>query len=159
MSLLKDTVVNGIYYNSIGVIDYTIWSKIMLDYFGPEIEKDLKDIRKWSVAIPSSMHNSFSEKLNCWEFMGCGLENNGKHINTNTGDACPACLEKKLEGIHGGKNAGRACWIVLNTMCCGEIQETYEDKCKVCVTCDFYRTVKEEEEKTFIDPYLLKEML
>ncbi len=57
MSLLKDIVIKGIYYNSIGIRDDTKWSKKMLDYFGPEIKQSMKDIRKWSVAIPASDYN------------------------------------------------------------------------------------------------------
>ena len=159
MSLLKDTVVKGMYYNSIGINDYAVWSKIMLDYFGPGIKQQMKNIRTWSIAMPGSVPKSYDPKLNCWEFMGCGLQKDGQLIKTNTRDICPACLEKKFDGIHGGENAGRSCWVVLHTMCCGEIQDTYEHKYKVCALCDFYRSVKEEENSNFINPHILKEML
>ena len=159
MSLLKDIVGKGIYYNSIGIKDYMPWSKMMLDYFGSEIEQSIKDIRMWSVVISASADNRSVLKLNCWEFMGCGLQNEGSVLNTNATDICPAYLEKKLDGIHGGNNAGRACWVVSHTMCSGRVQETYEKKFKACVICDFYRCVKEEEDNKFIISHVLKGML
>ena len=33
---------------------------------------------------------------------------------------CPVTEHRKLHGIHGGVNAGRACWIVAGTMCGGK---------------------------------------
>ena len=159
MSLLKDIVIKGIYYNSIGIRDYTKWSKKMLDYFGPEIKQSMKDIRKWSVAIPASDNNINDLKLNCWEFMGCRSEKVGNIVNADKTDVCPALLEKRLDGIHDGKNAGRACWIVSHTMCNGALQGTCEQKYKTCMLCDFYRYVMEEEENNFIRSKALKEML
>ena len=159
MSLLKDIVGKGIYYNSIGIKNYMPWSKMMLDHFGSEIKQSIKDIRMWSLVISASADNRSVLKLNCWEFMGCGLQNEASVLNTNARDICPAYLEKKLDGIHGGNNAGRACWVVSNTMCSSSVQENYEKKFKACVMCDFYRCVKEEEDNKFIISHILKGML
>ncbi len=48
-------------------------------------------------------------------------------------------------GINGGKNAGRICWLIANTMCRGDNATTFEDMITTCTECDFYKLVKEEE--------------
>lgn len=72
---------------------------------------------------------------NCWEFKGCVKMD------------CPARFEKKLNGIHGGVNAGRACWVVAGTRCGkgGEPQGTYAHKHHDCMQCEFYLKVRKEE--------------
>ena len=82
-------------------------------------------------------------KKNCWEIKNCGRERNGS--KTDEQGICPSSTEKTLDGVHGGKNSGRACWIVAGTMCCGKIKGTYAQKYNNCRECDFYKTVKEEE--------------
>jgi len=159
MSLLKDMVARGIYYNSIGVRDYTSWSKVMLDDFGPEINRFIKDIRKWSIVIPTSLNDSGTVKINCWEFMGCEVPKDGTLFNFRKSRTCPALLAKRLNGIHGGKNAGRACWVVSNTMCNGTIQGSCDQKYKTCMICDFYTAVMEEEENRFLLSETLKKLL
>jgi len=62
-------------------------------------------------------------KLNCWEFKKCGRQPEGVHEH-NLG-TCPAPLERMLDGVHGGKNAGRACWVLAGTMCGGKVQGTF----------------------------------
>ncbi|MDA8078759.1 MAG: hypothetical protein M0Z79_07440 [Nitrospiraceae bacterium] len=71
---------------------------------------------------------------NCWEFFNC------KDIPT-----CPVPKETRLNGIHSGKNAGRACWVVAGTLCGGNKQGSHIDKEHGCLQCKFYNTVKEEE--------------
>ncbi len=48
-------------------------------------------------------------------------------------------------GINSGKNAGRICWLIANTVCRGDNATTFEDMIKTCTECDFYKLVKEEE--------------
>ncbi len=48
-------------------------------------------------------------------------------------------------GINGGKNAGRLCWLIAHTMCKGEAETTFAEMIKACGDCDFYKLVKEEE--------------
>ena len=74
-----------------------------------------------------------SEKKNCWDIMEC------------TKDDCPAKFEEKLNGIHDGINAGRACWVVAGTRCKGKVQGEYAQKFQNCSTCKFYLQVREEE--------------
>jgi hypothetical protein len=87
------------------------------------------------------------KKMNCWEFKKCGREPGGAREKHN--GVCPAAVEKKLDGVHGGKNAGRACWVVAGTMCGGQIQGTFAKKYSNCKTCDFYLKVKNEESPEF----------
>ncbi len=86
-------------------------------------------------------------KKNCWEVKQCGREYGGR--NTHDCGVCPACSYEKLDGVHGGKNAGRSCWVVAGSMCGGEIQGTYAQKHRNCHTCDFYMKVKSEEHADF----------
>ena len=87
------------------------------------------------------------EKRNCWEFKQCGREPGGKKAHEL--GVCPASLDDRLEGAHGGKNAGRACWVLAGTLCGGKPQGTYASKHKNCQLCDFYRVVKDEEGMDF----------
>ena len=83
------------------------------------------------------------KKLNCWEFKKCGREPGGAHVHDL--GICPATEEKRLDGEHEGKNAGRSCWVMAGTLCKGEVQGTFAQKYKNCEICDFYKLVKAEE--------------
>lgn len=48
-------------------------------------------------------------------------------------------------GVNGGENAGRICWLIAHTMCTGGPDATFEDMIRTCSECDFYQLVKEEE--------------
>ena len=74
---------------------------------------------------------------------GCGRQPGGEHVRDF--GICPASLEIRLDGVHGGANAGRACWVVAGTFCRGEVQGTFGQKYENCETCDFYQTVRREE--------------
>ncbi|MCK4910132.1 MAG: hypothetical protein KAR83_00750 [Thermodesulfovibrionales bacterium] len=87
------------------------------------------------------------KKLNCWEFMKCGREPGGANVDEM--GICPATQCKSLDGAHGGKNAGRACWVVAGSMCKGNIQGTFAIKYLDCSRCEFYRYVREEESWRF----------
>jgi hypothetical protein len=86
-------------------------------------------------------------KLNCWEFKRCGRQPQGFHAHDL--GVCPATLEQKLDGVHDGVNAGRACWAVAGTLCKGQLQGTFAQKFKNCKECDFYLKVQEEERMNF----------
>lgn len=86
-------------------------------------------------------------KLNCWEYNKCGRELYGQSVNTQ--GVCPAAVEEKLNGIHGGKNAGRACWVIAGTYCNGVRQGTFAQKYNSCKECDFYQVVKSESGDNF----------
>lgn len=79
-------------------------------------------------------------KKNCWEFRNCGKDSAGQ------GDsACPATTCKDLDGIHGGRNAGRACWVAAGSLNNDEQPEQRPHKQKDCWMCDFFNAVREEE--------------
>jgi hypothetical protein len=84
-------------------------------------------------------------KLNCWEFLKCGREPGGAR-EKDLG-ICPAATESRLNGIHDGKNAGRACWVVSGTLCSGCVHGTFAQKFPTCEMCDFYYYVKQRESR------------
>ncbi|MHB8781642.1 MAG: two-CW domain-containing protein [Candidatus Geothermincolia bacterium] len=86
-------------------------------------------------------------KLNCWEFMECGRETGG--VNSDELGVCPATVTTEYDGMHGGKNAGRACWMVAGTFCRGIIQGTFAKKYGDCRVCEFYSHVKFAEYPDF----------
>lgn len=82
-------------------------------------------------------------KKNCWEVMGCGREPGGAQARQL--GVCPAAADKRLGGLHGGVNAGRACWVIAGTFCEGTVQGTFAQKYQDCRLCKFFRQVKSEE--------------
>lgn len=86
-------------------------------------------------------------KQNCWEFKKCGRQEGGEHVHDL--GVCPAATEQRLNGVHVGKNAGRACWVVAGTMCGGKVQGTFAHKYENCETCDFFKAVKKEESSKY----------
>ncbi|MFA4829718.1 MAG: hypothetical protein WC855_09775 [Thermodesulfovibrionales bacterium] len=87
-------------------------------------------------------------KKNCWEFKKCGREPGGEKVKDL--GVCAAATEKKLDGIHEGKNSGRTCWVVAGTLCKGEVQGTFAQKYKNCEKCEFYQEVRKEEGGKFM---------
>ncbi|GBE03242.1 hypothetical protein BMS3Abin09_00154 [bacterium BMS3Abin09] len=88
-----------------------------------------------------------NRRCNCWEIKKCGREPGG--INASEHGECPASIEKKLNGVHGGENAGRACWVIAGSLCGDNVQGNYVDKYENCTICDFYMKVKSEESANF----------
>jgi hypothetical protein len=87
-------------------------------------------------------------KQNCWEYFKCGREPGGERADKL--GVCPASQERKLNGIHGGKNGGRACWVVAGTNCERENKGNSAKKEATCTACEFYQLVKDEEHSLFI---------
>ena len=87
------------------------------------------------------------KKLNCWEFKRCGREVGGSKVKEL--GTCPAATERRLDGMHGGQNAGRACWVVAGTYCGGEVQGSFAKKFQNCEQCEFYAKVRQEEALKF----------
>jgi len=86
-------------------------------------------------------------KRNCWEVMKCGREPGGRKAAAL--GICPVVTCTKLDSAHGGKNAGRVCWLVAGTMCGGEVQGSFARKYADCRKCKFYQLVREEEGPNF----------
>lgn len=83
--------------------------------------------------------------INCWEFKECGREPGG--INVSGLGICPVAIEHEVDGIHGGKNGGRCCWIFSGFFSCGtEDLKNFEEKISVCSTCNFYTFAKDSKE-------------
>lgn len=81
--------------------------------------------------------------MNCWEFMKCGREAGGqKSVQMGV---CPVVKASRLNGVHGGRSAGRACWVVAGTLCGGSVQGSFAEKEKNCLACAFYKLVRKEE--------------
>jgi hypothetical protein len=91
---------------------------------------------------PSFTEEAIRMKRNCWEIKKCGREKGS--------DICPSAIEGRLDGVHGGKNAGRSCWVVAGTFCGGNVQGTYAQKFTTCKSCEFYASVKKEEFPKFM---------
>jgi hypothetical protein len=96
-------------------------------------------------------------KKNCWEHKSCGREPGGPREKEL--GPCPAALEKKLHGVHGGVNGGRACWAVAGTQCGGAVQGTFAKSLMDCLECDFFKAVSGEEGRGLIQPLALLNML
>src|SRR5512140_2111906 len=86
-------------------------------------------------------------KQNCWEFKNCGREPGGRNV-VELG-VCPVGEDTRLDGIHEGKNAGRACWVLAGSLCGGKVQGTFAQKYSNCKICDFYKLVRKEENGTY----------
>jgi hypothetical protein len=80
-------------------------------------------------------------KENCWEFKKCG-RNNGKSDDLGI---CPAIIDESSDGLNGGRNGGRICWVIAGTFCGGKVQGTFAQKRSTCITCDFFKLVEAEE--------------
>lgn len=96
-------------------------------------------------------------QLNCWEFKRCGRQPEGD--NTEEMGLCPATTDSRLDGVHNGVNAGRACWVIAGTFCDGEIQGTFVEKKTNCVKCNFYQLVSKEEFGNFKMSHSLNKLL
>ncbi len=96
-------------------------------------------------------------KLNCWEFKKCGREPGG--ATEKELGACPVSSEVRLNSVHDGKNAGRACWVIAGTLCGGEVQGSFARKHISCTSCDFYLLVQKEEGKSHLLSTLLLKKL
>ena len=83
------------------------------------------------------------KKQNCWEYMKCGRHPGGRSA-TGSG-VCPVSVYEELNGVHGGENAGRACWTIDNSLCPDLMREATAKKFPGCWKCDFYHHVKNEE--------------
>jgi hypothetical protein len=86
-------------------------------------------------------------KKNCWEAKKCGREPGGAKAGEM--GICPVTVETKLDGVHGGRCAGRACWVVAGSLCGGTVQGTFAAKFEDCENCEFYAAVREEELPSF----------
>lgn len=86
-------------------------------------------------------------KQNCWEFKKCGRQVGGE--KTKELGVCPAADTVSADGVNEGKNGGRVCWAIAGTLCGGKVQGSYTDKQLSCMSCEFFKKVKNEEADDF----------
>ncbi len=79
--------------------------------------------------------------------MNCGRGPGGNWVDEL--GLCPAASAVECEGLNGGTNGGRICWAIAGTMCGGNPQGTFADKCTSCITCEVFLSVEEEEGGSF----------
>lgn len=120
----------------------------MIEQFGAAIVPQLPEIRQWSMVLHHRSRGPLPQKRNCWQVMNCGREEGGQRAGRN--GACPASIETRLHAIHGGRNAGRACWTVDGTLCRDGRPDDITMKTSFCRTCDFYRILLREEQPHLI---------
>ncbi|KPJ99674.1 MAG: hypothetical protein AMK71_09365 [Nitrospira bacterium SG8_35_4] len=83
------------------------------------------------------------KKYNCWEFMKCGREIGG--TNASQSGVCPIAAELAANGLNGGVNAGRICWVVASNANngkgkCSDLRREHR-----CFQCQFrYKVLMEE---------------
>jgi hypothetical protein len=65
-------------------------------------------------------------------------------VNAIDEGVCPAARETRFDGVHGGRNAGRACWAVPDTLCPKRVGGPRASRSS-CLLCAFYDAVLEEE--------------
>jgi hypothetical protein len=78
-------------------------------------------------------------KINCWDFVKCGREFDGKKV------PCPASIDMSADGLNEGKNGGRICWAIAGTFCREKIKGFFAKKLLSCESCGFFKMVKKEE--------------
>ena len=82
-------------------------------------------------------------KANCWEHKKCCRQRGGDRVSEL--GICPASVETRVNGIHGGVNGGRCCYAIVGTLCGDKVQGTYAQKLSSCMDCDFFKLVVSEE--------------
>lgn len=91
----------------------------------------------------------YRRRVNCWEFQGCGREPGGTHVDEL--GVCEAAVESRLDGENGGRNAGRACWVISGTLCNGVVCGSFDEKYPHCRKCVFFELVQEEQGGHYVD--------
>jgi len=148
MAIFKEMVKIGVYHIQNGVSNFASWSNLMIHELGPNVQPHLKDIMEWSIVLAHKKAETSPLKRNCWDYYRCRRQ--AKDDDGKEHDVCPVYLETKLNGVHDGKNGGRACWVVAGTKCGGRIKRIVVPKFIACKVCDFKKTVIREESKNFI---------
>ena len=75
---------------------------------------------------------------NCWEIKGCGAE----RLSPNDPRSCPVPTQRSLDGVNGGRGAGRACWMVPGARCRSEAGGRMPT---LCSSCEVVAEVRRDE--------------
>lgn len=143
MSVLKELVARGVEYLDAGGPGFDPWARSMRREFGPLKEQDLREVRQWSLLLAQQRAGARPGRTNCWEFTSCGREIHGMHSREH--GVCPAALESRLDGLHGGENGGRTCWLIEGTLCGTSAEQSRHGKRTLCERCRFHAMVRETE--------------
>ncbi len=81
--------------------------------------------------------------VNCWQYMSCGREPGGASVDRL--GVCPVTTDTRFDGVHGGKNAGRACWVIAGSFAKDAQETAGVSGRKDCTACNFYKAVQNEE--------------
>ncbi|MBF0109255.1 MAG: hypothetical protein HQL76_08775 [Magnetococcales bacterium] len=89
--------------------------------------------------------NSHSSRRNCWEVNQCGKEH-----------YCAAGISTQFDGYLGGRNGGRFCAFIDETLCKDGRPLAGEKKLKKCAECLFFQELLREATTDFAtDPALI----
>jgi hypothetical protein len=75
------------------------------------------------------------DKFNCWDYKKCCKEMDSRG---NSNNLCPVKNEVIANGLNGGINAGRICWVIMDANCKKKAQTA-------CFQCEFHYKVIAEE--------------
>lgn len=148
MILLKTMLCAGVYHLEKGADGFGPWSGLMREEFGFEVEPYLQDLYQDALALMYRRTGPCEGKRNCWQFKGCRKEVRGE--SAEGWKPCPASTDCRLDGVHGGRNAGRCCWVVNGTMCDGTVQSFPAEKRACCGSCPFLELVRREQGTQFL---------
>ncbi|MCL5021887.1 MAG: hypothetical protein M1497_00685 [Nitrospirae bacterium] len=84
-----------------------------------------------------------TRKMNCWEFMKCGRELDGEKAKEF--GVCPAATYPYADGLNGGINGGRICWVIVGSYSCHTGKTSLARKKNICFDCKFHEKVLLEE--------------
>jgi len=76
-----------------------------------------------------------ADKLNCWDFKKCCKKTDSRG---NSNNLCPVKKELIANGLNGGINGGRICWVIMDSHCKKKPQSA-------CFQCEFRYKVMAEE--------------
>ena len=75
------------------------------------------------------------KKLNCWDIKKCCTETGSRGNGNNL---CPVKKEFIANGLNGGINGGRICWVIMDSQCKKKAQSA-------CFQCEFRYKVMVDE--------------
>ncbi len=84
-----------------------------------------------------------NNKRNCWDFMKCGKGPGGSRVEDE--GICPVAEESMADGLNGGENGGRICWIIAETCDNDKVQCSDFHRKDSCFSCEFRYKVMNEE--------------
>lgn len=84
-----------------------------------------------------------NKKINCWDFMKCGKGPGGSRVEE--AGICPIAEETMADGLNGGENGGRICWIIAENCCIEDVSCSEFHRKTSCFSCEFRYKVTMEE--------------